>query len=317
MTHESETLFPGAGEVDLVLLEEDCGPLARNRHRTPSAWGLILVALGLLALPLGEARAETVLEKIYRTRTLTVGTWTSSIPFAYINEKKEWVGFSVDLIKAIHRRLEGELGKAITLELREVTPKTRVFLVANGTIDIECGSTTYTQTRDRIVDFSINFFYTGSRLLVKKRTFIASLDDLAGKRVGVIGGTTNEKAVRKKQPQATLILFNHQQEGFGALQRDEIDAYSTDGILLAGLLANTPNPDEYEIVDFFSSEPYACMLPENDSKWRDFVNHTIMGLIEDGGYFDIYDKWFGKQGVVPYPMPTWLKVYIRLQVMPE
>ena len=279
--------------------------------------GLILVAFCLLALWVGTAGAETVLEKIYRTRTLTAGTWPSSIPFAYVNEEKEWVGFSVDLIKAIHRRLERELGDKVTLELKQVTPKTRVFLVANRTIDIECSSTTYTRTRDRIVDFSINFFYTGSRLLVKKSSFISGLGDLAGKRVGVIGGTTNEKAVRKKQPQATLILFDNHQEGFRALQQGKIDAYTTDGILLAGLLAKAPNPDEYEIVDFFSSEPYACMLPENDSKWRDFVNHTIMGLIEDGGYFEIYEKWFGERGVVPYPMPTWLKVYIGLQAMPE
>ena len=102
---------------------------------------LVLVALGLLALPVSNAGAETVLEKISRTRTLTAGTRTSSIPFAYINEKKEWVGFSVDLIKEIHRHLEREMAEKITLELKEVTPETRIFQVANRTIDFECGST--------------------------------------------------------------------------------------------------------------------------------------------------------------------------------
>lgn len=278
---------------------------------------LVLLTLGILALPLSEAGAETVLEQISRTKKFTAGTRTSSIPFAYVNEKKEWVGFSVDLIKEIHRRLERELGKQVTLELKEVTPKTRIFLVANRTIDIECGTTTFTQTRDRIVDFSINFFYTGSRLLVKKRSFITSLDDLGGKRVGVTRGTTNEAIVREKQPQAKLVLFNDHREGFRALQQDTIDAYSTDGILLAGLVAKAANPDQYAVVDFFSSEPYACMLPENDSKWRDFVNHTFMRLIESGKYFELYDKWFGKQGVVPYPMPAWVEVFMGLQRMPK
>ncbi|MFQ5990072.1 MAG: amino acid ABC transporter substrate-binding protein [Candidatus Methylomirabilales bacterium] len=278
---------------------------------------LILITLGILAFPMGKVGAETVLEKISRTRKFTAGTRTSSIPFAYVNKKKEWVGFSVDLIKEIHQRLERELRKKITLELKEVTPETRIFLVANRTIDIECGSTTFTQSRDEVVDFSINFFYTGSRLLVKKRSFIMTLDDLAGKRVGVTRGTTNEAIIREKQPQAKLLLFKDHPEGFRALQQDTIDAYSTDGILLAGLVTKAPNPDEYAVVDFFSSEPYACMLPENDSKWRDFVNHTFMRLIESGKYFELYDKWFGKQGVVPYPMPTWVEVFIGLQRMPR
>ncbi len=278
---------------------------------------LVLVALGLLALPVSNAGAETVLEKISRTSTLTAGTRTSSIPFAYINKKKEWVGFSVDLIKEIHQRLERELAEKITLELKEVTPETRIFQVANRTIDIECGSTTYTQTRDQIVDFSISFFFTGSRLVVKKRSFITGLRDLAGKRVGVTRGTTNEQIVRKKRPQAKLVLFENHRDGFRALQQDKIDAYSTDGILLAGLVAKAPNPEEFEVVDFFSGEPYACIVPENDSNWRDFVNHTIMGMIESGKYTELYDKWFGEQGVVSYPMPTWLKVYIGLQAMPR
>ncbi len=287
-------------------------------HKTISMWiSIILATFGLLAFPVGRAGAETVLEKISRTGKLTAGTRTASIPLAYINKENEWVGFSVDLIKEIHRRVNRNLAKEITLELKKVTPQTRIPMVANRTVDIVCGSTTYTRSRDETADFSINYFYTGSQLLVKKGRLINRLRDLAGKRVGVTRGTTNERIIRVKQPQARLVEFNDHDEGFEALQQEKIDAYSTDGILLAGLVAKSPNPSDYEVVAFFSKEPYSCILPENDSRWRDFVNHTIMELIENGTYFALYDKWFGEDGVVYYPMPDVVKAHMFLQVMPR
>ncbi|MFQ5932500.1 MAG: transporter substrate-binding domain-containing protein [Nitrospiraceae bacterium] len=289
------------------------------KQKTHRVWvSLILAAFALVILPVGTAGAETVLERISRTGKFTAGAPTVSIPFAYLNENKEWIGFSVDLIKEIHRRLERRLAKKIALELKAVTPKNRFSLVVNGTIDIECGSTTYTRSRDQTVDFSINFFYTGSQLLVKKESLISSLSDLAGKRVGATEGTTNAKIIRAKQPEAELVLFQDHTQGFLALQQGKIDAYSTDGVLLAGLAAKGPNPADFEVVDFFSSEPYSCILPENDSKWRDFVNHSFMELIENDQYFAIYEKWFGEKGVVRYPMPPLVKLYLVLfHVMPE
>ncbi len=180
---------------------------------------LIVVTLGHLALTVGKASAETVLEKINRTGKFTAGTRTSSIPFAYINEKNEWVGFSVDLLNEINNRLNRNLIKKVTLELKEVTPKTRIALVANRTVDIECGSTTYTRSRDETVDFSVNFFYTGSQLLVKKGSDIKNLRDLRGKRVGATQGTTNERILRTRQPQAKIVVFQDHAQGFLALQQ--------------------------------------------------------------------------------------------------
>jgi polar amino acid transport system substrate-binding protein len=281
-------------------------------------WGsLILATFGFVAAPVGSAGAESVLDKISRTGTLTAGTRNSSIPFGYINEDKEWVGFSVDLIKQIQQRLDRKLGKKIRLELKAVTPQTRIPMVVNRTIDIECGNTTYTRSRDETVDFSINFFYAGSQLLVSKTSFITSLAGAAGRRVGATKGTTNAEIIKEKQPRATLILFQSHEEGFQALQQKKIDAYATDGVLLAGLVSKSPNPDDFEIVDFFSKEPYSCILPEDDSKWQDFVNHTLMELIENGTYFKLYDKWFGPKGVIHYPMPNVIKLYILFQVMPK
>lgn len=288
------------------------------RHKTIGMWvGTTLATFGLLAPPVGQSNAETVLEKISRTGKLTAGTRKNSIPFAYIDDKKEWVGFSVDLIKEFHRRLNRNLVNEISLELKAVNPQNRLQLVANRTVDVVCGSATYTRSRDDTVDFSITYFYTGSQLLVKKGSLISGLRDLTGKQVGVTQGTTNERILRVKQPQARLVLFKDHNEGFAALQQGKIDAYSTDGILLAGLAAQSSNPAEFEVVDFFSREPYSCILPENDSRWKDFVNHAIMEMIENGTYLALYDKWFGEKGVVHYPMPDVVKAYIFLQVMPR
>jgi ABC-type amino acid transport substrate-binding protein len=282
--------------------------------RCVAVWLTGLLLLGVAA----PALAETVLEKIRRTGVLTAGTRGLSIPFAFINEKNEWIGFSIDLLEAIRARLEKKLGKPIKLEKKEINPENRIRLVANRTIDVECGSTTYTRSRDETVDFSINFFFTGSQLLVKKGSGIKSLAHVAGKRVGAAKGTTGEKALRASQPKADLVTFQDHPAGFLALEQGRIVAYVTDGILLAGLVAKAKNPKDYELVgDFFSKDPYSCMVPENDSKWRDFVNHTFMELIDSGKFFELYDKWFGERGVLPYPMSERVRNYMIMQSMPE
>ncbi len=279
-------------------------------------------AVGLAGiLLLGAATpvlAETVLEKIRRTGVLTAGTRGASIPFAFINEKNEWIGFSIDLLEAIRARLERKLGKPIKLEKKEVTPENRIQLVANRSVDVECGSTTYTRGRDETVDFSINFFFTGAQLLVKKGSGIRGVADVAGKRVGVLREGTGEKNLRAAQPKADVVIFQYDSAVFLALEQARIVAYVNDGILLAGLAAKAPNPKDYEVVgDFFSKEPYSCMVPENDSKWRDFVNHTFMELIDSGKFFELYEKWFGERGVVPYPMTPQVRNYMLMQSMPE
>ena len=262
--------------------------------------------------------AETVLEKIRRTGVLTAGSRGVSIPFAFINEKNEWIGFSIDLLEAIRARLEKKLGKPIKLEKKEIDLVTRFQLVANRAVDVVCAADTYTRGRDETVDFSINFFFTGAQLLVKKGSGIKTLPDVISKRVGAAKGTTGEKALRASQSKAELVIFPDHPDGFLALEQGRIVAYANDGILLAGLAAKARNPKDYEVVgDFFSKDPYSCMVPENDSKWRDFVNHTFMELIDNGKYFELYEKWFGERGVVPYPMSDRVRNYMLMQSMPE
>ncbi len=280
------------------------------------------VAVGLAGvLLLGTATpvlAETVLGKIGRTGVLTAGARPTSIPFSFINEKNEWIGFSIDLLEAIRARLEKKLAKPIKLEKKEVTPETRIPLMVSRAIDVECSSTTYTRGRDETVDFSLNFFFTGTQLLVKRGSGVKSLADVAGKRVGALRAATGEKALRASQPKADVVTFQDAAAAFLALEQGRIVAFAWDGILLAGLAARVRNPKDYEVVgDYFSKDPYSCMVPENDSKWRDFVNHTFMELIDSGKFFELYDKWLGERGVVPYPMSDKVRNYMIMQSMPE
>jgi polar amino acid transport system substrate-binding protein len=282
--------------------------------RCAAIWLAGLLLLGAAA----PVSAEPVLEKISRTGVLTAGTRGNSIPFAFINEKNEWIGFSIDLLEAIRARLAKKLGKPIKLEKKEINPANRVRLVADRTLDVECGATTYTRTRDEMIDFSINFFFTGTQLLVKKGSGIKGLADVAGKRVGAIRGTTGEQALRASQPKADVVTFQDVPAAFLALEQERVVAYAHDGILQAGVAAKASNSKAYEVVgDFFSKDPYSCMVPENDSKWRDFVNHTFMELIDTGKFFELYDKWFGERGVVPYRMSDKVRNYMIMQSMPE
>jgi len=282
--------------------------------RCAAVWLAGLLLFGAAAPVL----AETVLEKISRTGVLTAGTRATSIPLAFINEKNEWIGFSIDLLEAIRARLERKLAKRIRLEKKEGTPTTNIPLMAKRTIDVEYGSMTYTRARDETVDFSINFFFTGTQLVVKKGSGIKGVADVAGKLVGAAKASTGEKNLRASQPKADVVLFPDHSAGLLALEQGRIVAYVSDGILLAGLIAKAKNPKDYEVLrDFLAKDPYACMVPENDSKWRDFVNHTFMELIDNGKCFELYEKWFGERGVVPYPMSEKVRNYMIMQSMPE
>ena len=211
--------------------------------RCAAVWLAGLLLFGAAAPVL----AETVLEKISRTGVLTAGTRATSIPLAFINEKNEWIGFSIDLLEAIRARLERKLAKRIRLEKKEGTPATSVPLVAKRTIDVECGSMTYTRARDETVDFSINFFFTGTQLVVKKGSGIKGVADVAGKLVGAAKASTGEKNLRASQPKADVVLFPDHPAGLLALEQGRIVAYVSDGILLAGLIAKAKNPKDYEV----------------------------------------------------------------------
>ena len=279
----------------------------------------LTMVLALLTVAVGPALAETTLEKIARTETLTIGTRTGSPPFAYVNSKNEWVGFSIDLVEQlVLPAISQKVGKTIKLEKKESTPPTRIPLLSSGAVDLIAGTMTDTRARRDSVDFSITFFVTGAQFLVKKGSPIKGIKNIDGKRIAAQQGSTNAKIIREKAPKAQLREFPDQPAAFQALIQGQVDAYTNDGIQLAGLKMKAPNPAQWEIVgDFFSYEPYGMAMRRNESDFRNVVNNGLMDGIESGKFFEIYDKWFGAKGELPYPMSPQVRSFMLLQVVPK
>ncbi|WP_026733692.1 amino acid ABC transporter substrate-binding protein [Fischerella sp. PCC 9605] len=251
------------------------------------------------------AKAETVMEKVARTGVLTAGTSKDAIPFAYTNSQGQLVGYSVDMLNLIKEQLEKELGKKVQLKLVQLTPAERIPKILNQQVDIVCDASSFTWERDKKVDFSVSYGATGTQLLVKKGSNLGSPQSLIGKRIGVLGQTTNELALKRVQPKAQLVYLKDRAEGYAALQQGKIDAFASDSILLEGWLGTTKNPDAFQVVPDrpYSREGIACMVPENNSKFLDSVNYTLykfmQGFVEgDRRYVAVFDRWFGSNGIV-------------------
>lgn len=278
----------------------------------------VAVALAVLSAGGAPTWAETTLEKIARTGTLVVGTRTGSPPFGFRNKDNHWVGFSIDLAGLVHAHVEKRVGKPVKFELKESTPATRIQLLTSGAVDLIAGTMTITRGRRDSADFSAVFFVTGAQFLVKRGSPIRGIRDVAGKRIGALKGSTNEKAMREKHPQAQLVVFSDQPAAFTALAQGKIDGYTNDGVQLAGLKAKAPSPGDWEVVgEFYTYEPYGMAMRKNDTDFRNVVDFTLMEAIESGAYEKLYDRWFGPRGEVPYPLSETARVFLQLQVMPK
>ncbi len=278
-----------------------------------------LLSIIVIALSGAAAPAQTTLEKIEKSGALTIGTRTGSPPFGYINKNNEWVGFSIDLVEqTILPLIAKKLGKQVKLEKKESTPQTRIPLLSSNAVDLVAETMTDTRARRESVDFSLTFFVTGAQFLARKESPIKGLQTIAGKRVAAQQGSTNARIIRDRVPNAKLVEFPDQPAAFQALAQKQVEAYTNDGIQLAGLKAKAPRPDEWQIVgEFFSYEPYGMAMRKNDSDFRHLVNSGLMEAIESGKYFELYEKWFGAKGEVPYPLTAETRRFLQMQVVPK
>lgn len=273
-----------------------------------NGWILAMAVFLALALP-GMAGAESALERIERTGVFTAGTRTDAVPFAYRDAKGRLVGFSVDLLRQIHRQLEQRFGRAIELRLREVTASNRLELVAGHAIDIECGITTPTWQREEAVDFSIPFFGNGTRVMTLRST-ATQLEQLDGKRIGVAVGTTTANILTQHVPAAILVEVPDMDTGFRMFEQGEIDGLANIGVVLRAKVEKSPLKSKVILLprtEELSYEPMVCILPQDDSAWRAFVNGVLAELLNGvdqyrGAYIDIYDRWFGPRGVLYFPL---------------
>ncbi|MBT8369170.1 MAG: transporter substrate-binding domain-containing protein [Deltaproteobacteria bacterium] len=280
----------------------------------------VVIAMTFLAVPV---MADKTMDQIEKTGKIKLGFREGSIPFAFVDPKVgKHVGFSVDMAGELAKYLGMRFGKTIEIVPFTVTPKTRIPMVVNGTIDVEMGSTTYTQKREEQADFGMIFFFSETTFLVAKDSGVQSLEDLSGKRVGAARGTTNLRAVEKlakegKFKPADIVVTETHPQGMLALKSGKIDAYSTDRSLLEGLRMKAQKPDKWMTVPFaIAYEPYAYIMREGQSDFRDFVNNTILWSIQNGKFFELYEKWMGPKGVVPIPMSEAYKQYLQMMVYP-
>ena len=287
-----------------------------------------LVALAALAAPPALAQDLTgTLKKIKDSGTITIGHRETSIPFSYLNEKQQPIGYSMDICAAIVEEIKKELGvTTLNVKYNPVTPQTRIPLIANGTVDLECGSTTNTLTRQKQVGFAPITFITGTKLLVKKSAKVKSYKDLKGKTVVVTQGTTNERIIKALSDKENLgIKFLNAKdhgESFLSVESGRAVAFSMDDILLYGLIAKAKNPKDYEVVgDYLSYDPYGMMYRKGDEDFGVVVRRSIAKLMASGELEKMYNKWFLEKlpsgETMGVPMSPLLKAAIMLQALPE
>ena len=280
----------------------------------------------LLMTTFAQAADYGTLKKLKDSGTITIGHRESSVPFAYYNKSQKPIGYSMDLCEKIVQRAEKEIGKKLVRKYYPVNPKTRIQLLANGTIDIECGSTTNNLTRQQQIDYAHVTFITGTKLLVKKSSGIKSIDDMKGKKIALAQGTTNEKAIVKinsdKKLGISVVNVKDHAEGFLALETGRVDSYSTDHILLFGLISKAKKPSDYAVVgSFLSYDPYAIMVRRDDSAMRLIANSELSDLFRSGEINKIYDKWFMKPlpeggNALGVPQTDLLQAAFTMQALP-
>lgn len=255
---------------------------------------LLCAALGLAGL--ASAHADT-LAKVKSSGQITVAYRESSVPFSYLNGGKP-VSLAVEITNGVIEAVKKATGKNdLKVNMQAVTSQNRIPLLTNGTIDIECGSTTNNTTRAKDVDFAINHFYTGTRLLVKKGAGIKNYADLKDKTVAITSGTTNLQVVRKANADNSwnmnIVMPKDHADAFLLVESGRAAAFAMDDILLFGLIANAKNPGDFEVVgDALQVEPYACMLRKNDPEFKKLVDGVIGGMMKSGEFTKLYDKWF-------------------------
>jgi glutamate/aspartate transport system substrate-binding protein len=262
----------------------------------PAAAALLLV----LAQPAPAQELTGTLKKIKDSGTITLGHRDTSIPFSYYDDKQQAVGYAMDLCMLIVDAVKAELKLAkLDVKLNPVTSATRIPLMANGTIDLECGSTTNNLERQKQVGFTITHFVTANRYVAKKASNINRLEDLKGKTVVSTSGTTNIKWTTEENAKRSLgmniVAAKDHAEAFLMVETGRAVAFFMDDILLYSLVANSKNPSEWMIgSEAYTVEPYGIMLRRDDLAFKKVVDNAMTQIYKSGQINSIYDRWFLK-----------------------
>ena len=278
----------------------------------------LMAAAAVVLLSATGVQAADTLAKIAESGKITLAYRESSVPFSYLDGPNKPIGFSVELSNAVVEAVKKKLNKPnLQVQLMPVTSQNRIPLITNGTVDLECGSTTNNTARGKDVAFAVNHFYTGTRLLAKKSSKIKNYADLAKKTVASTTGTTNALVMRKYNTEKNLdmdiVLGKDHADAFLLVESDRAVAFAMDDILLYGLIANAKNPADYEVVgEALQVEPYACMLAKDDKEFKKLVDDTFVGLMKSGEFEKMYTKWF-LQPIPPKNVPLNLPMSDQLK----
>jgi len=275
------------------------------------------------AAPAGAAELYGTLKKVKEKGEIVMGHREASVPFAYIGPEGKPIGYSIDLCNMIIAKIKGELKMPdLKVKLVPVTSQTRIPLLANGTVDIECGSTTNNLTRSQQIDYLAVTFITGTKLAVKKGSGIKEIEDMKGKAVGLSLGTTNEKAIKATAEKLGINIKYHMvkdhPQGWLALETGRVDAYASDDVLLYGLISKSKDPSQWDVVGrFLSYDPYGIMVRRDDSAMRLLGNTVLADLMRSGEMQKVYDKWFNPGPTnIKMPISADLKKAFEIQALP-
>jgi len=262
--------------------------------------GVLLVAL-LLARAGISQELDGTLKKIKESSTFTLGHLTSAPPFSFPGPDRRPVGYSIDLCTHVASSIQKQLGINLKLNWIPVTTENRLDMVASGKVDIECGTSTASLSRQERVDFSLMTFVDGGGLLTKKELTLRAVADLADKRIAVIPGTTTENALsrflKEEFIQVQTVRVKNHVEGLAAIEKDSADAFASDRGILIGLAVTSKDPSRFTLPNIiFSYEPYGFMVRRNDAAFRLAVNRALAGLYRSGDVAAVYDRWFGVFG---------------------
>lgn len=294
-------------------------PRARQRAETRRAGRSLAVALllGLLSFSAVPAVAA-VLDRVAQTGVLRAGTRADAVPFGFRGDGGELIGFSVDLLEKIREATEKEVGRPVRLDLVAVTAADRLEKIEQGQIDIECGITTPTWSREARIDFSIPFFRDGTRVLAFRDT-LETKPDVGQMKVGIAAGTTTKGILTAALPTVEIVEYPDMKAALTAMSSGEVDGIANIGVVLLGL-SHELQPRRSVVLlprtEPLGTEGMACGLPQNDSPWRDLVNRALVDLMEGiedyrGPYVDIYNRWFNRRDLMVYPLDRTTRDYLE------
>jgi glutamate/aspartate transport system substrate-binding protein len=278
------------------------------------------MALALLAPPFGAVANAGTLDQIKQSGKIRIGYRVSEPPMSFVDPSGKPIGYSIDVCSRIVTGVKTKLGNPnISVEYVPVDSSTRFPMLADNSIDILCGATTKTLSRGELVDFTQLTFVTGASLMSLKSAPVVGIADLGGKKVAVVKDTTTiealEGALKKGLIEAEVVPVASAAEGLGALQNGQVDAFSSDQVVLIGLILTAEDRKAFGIsAELFSFEPFALAVRRNDADFRLVADRVLSQLYRTGDIAQIYDKWFG---VIQGRMPAMLEAVYRLNATPE